>query len=399
MVSFGADRLALDPSLLGRARRIALATNDAARSAFEPGIRTRSLLLDAGLPIARLFSPEHGLHVTAPDGAPIDDSTDTLTGLPIVSLYGGRFAPGADALRDLDAVVVDLPDVGARCYTYTWTLTHLIDACAVAGIPVWVLDRPNPLSGLLRRAEGPLLEPVYYSHIGRHDIPLRHSLTMGELALLWQRERRPDAKVNVIECEGWHRELTWADLGLPWVPTSPAMNCFQAVVLYPGLVLFEATNLSVGRGTTHAFRTVGAPWFDPAAVQAQLHERLLRGVRIEATSFTPRSGPYAGERCEGLAFHVTDVDALHPAALGIALLADIAMTHRDQFAWAAYPTAANPTGAGHLERLVGNGEVRVCVERAMRTREALGSHQIARLTAAPRWGEAWEAVQLYPGED
>src|SRR5690606_9085285 len=343
-VRFGVDRLAADARLVAGAKRLGLVTNDAARTAADASRLSRTALLDAGVPVVRLFSPEHGLNAAAPDGAGVAGGTDAVTGLPVVSLYGERMRPAPESLEGLDGVLVDLPDIGARCYTYAWTMTHVIDACAEAGLPVWILDRPNPLGGAPAGVEGPLLEQEHRSFVGRHAIPLRHGLTLGELARLWQRERRPAADVRVIACEGWRRDQLWPDTGLPFVPTSPAIRRFDAALLYPGLCLFEATNLSVGRGTDVSFEAVGAPWLDAAAVAARLAAREPPGVGVTTAVFTPATEPYAGQRCEAVRIAVRQPARVRPVALGIALLADVAAHHRGTFSWARYPTAANPTG-------------------------------------------------------
>ncbi len=394
---FGADRLVAEPRLLaealGRApARLGLLTNDAVRLAADPEHRTRAALLAAGLPIVRLFSPEHGLGAAAPDGAAVADAADALTGLPVISLYGDSLQPPAEALADLDAVLCDLPDVGVRCYTYAWTLTHVIDACATAGVPIVVLDRPNPLSGALASVEGPLLEPAYASFLGRFPVPLRHALTLGELALLWRDEIRPDADVRVWRCDGWSRDRPWPETGLPFVPTSPAIRRFEAALLYAGTCLFEATTLSVARGTPLAFEAVGAPWLRATALVERLRRHRLPGLTPEPARFTPATGPWAGEACEALRLVVRDARRARPVAAGLVLLAEAAALHPGELKWATYPTAANPTGAGHLERLVGTGAVRTALERAPgEVDEAV----VARWTMSPGWSSRWESVRLY----
>lgn len=357
-VRFGVDRLVADPSLLGGAQRVGLVTNDAARLAADSSVRSRLALIKAGVPIVRLFGPEHGLSAAADDGSPVSDGTDALTGLPVVSLYGERLRPDADSLHDLDAVLFDIPDVGARFYTYTWTLFHVLAACEETGVPLIVLDRPNPLGGELSMAEGPVLELGCRSFVGEDVIPLRHQLTLGELAELWHLERFNDADLRVIDCEGWTRAMRWPDTGLPWVPTSPAMPSFESAELYPGLCLFEATNLSVGRGTDAPFQQVGAPWLDVPAVLTDLARRIPKGVEFSEVMFVPGSGPYVAEPCRGIHVRVTRPEALRPVALGLLLLAAIATTHRLRFQWARYPTAANPSGEGHFERLIGRRGIR-----------------------------------------
>jgi uncharacterized protein YbbC (DUF1343 family) len=390
-IHFGADRLTGDPALLGAVRRVGLATSDAARMAADPRRPARATLLEAGVPIVRLFAPEHGLDVMAPDGAAVRDGVDPATGLPVVSLYGDRFAPPAGSLAELDAMLFDVPDVGARYYTYAWTMTHVIDACAEAGIPLWVLDRPNPLGGVLDMAEGPLLEPGHASFIGRHAIPVRHCLTLGELALLWQRERRTDADVRVIACYGWRRDWMWPRTGLPFIRTSPAIGSFEAALLYPGLCVFEATNVSVGRGTDLSFRAVGAPWLDAGALLSRLASRSLPGLVPRADAFTPAAGPHAGKPCAAVRLDVDDAGRVRPVAAGIALLADIAATQAE-FAWQPYPTAANPAGAGHLERLLGTVAVG---EAVTRNASAVTAEVIAGWVAAPGWADRCRDVLLY----
>jgi uncharacterized protein YbbC (DUF1343 family) len=392
VIRYGADRLAADPGLLAGARHVALATNDAARAAADPESRTRVVLLRAGVPLVRLFSPEHGLGATSPDGRAVGNGVDALTGLPVWSLYGERFAPPPESLADVDAVLFDIPDVGIRFYTYLWTLTHIIDACACAGAPLWMLDRPNPLSGALETVEGPVLEIDHASFIGRHTIPIRFALTLGEFARLWQRERRPDADVRVIPCEGWERAWTWQRTGLPFVATSPALTNPNAVLLYGGLCLFEATNLSVARGAALSFQAIGAPWLDAERVIARFHERGIEGVSAVRAGFTPTVGPHAHEICDAVRIIITNAERARPVGVGIALLADVAATHRERFAWADYPTAANPSGRGHLERLVGTSTVHSAIARAP---ESVDQARIRDWTTAPGWEERWRSVLLY----
>lgn len=392
MIRYGADLLAADPALLGSARQVALATNDAARTAADPDSRTRAVLLRAGVPLVRLFSPEHGLSATGPDGLTVGNDIDALTGLPVSSLYGEHFEPAPEALAGLDAVLFDIPDVGIRFYTYLWTLTHIIDACARAGVPVWMLDRPNPLSGAIETVEGPLLEIEHASFIGRHTIPIRFALTLGEFALLWQRERRPDADVRVIPCEGWQRAWTWPRTGLPFIATSPALTNLHAVLLYGGLCLFEATNLSVARGSPLSFQAVGAPWLDADRLIARFNERGIEGISAVHEAFTPTVGPHAGEACAGVRIIITSAERTRPVATGIALLADVAATHSGRFAWARYPTAANRSGTGHLERLVGTSKLYSAIDHAP---ELVDQKLIRDWTAAPGWDERWRSVLLY----
>jgi uncharacterized protein YbbC (DUF1343 family) len=392
-IRFGADRLAADPALLGAARRVGLATNDAARTSLRAGRTTRAALQAAGVPLVRLFSPEHGLGAAAPDGTAVGDAPDPVTGLPVTSLYGERVAPPPAVLAELDGVLFDVPDIGARCYTYIWTLTYLIDSCADAGLPLWVLDRPNPLGGAAGSVEGPLLEPEHASFVGRHTVPVRHALTTGELALLWQRERRPDADVRVVACEGWARQQPWHDTGLAFVPPSPAITTADAALLYPGLAFLEATNVSVGRGSPLSFRAAGAPWLRVGALLERLATRPLPGLAAAPDRFVPAIGPHAGNACAAVRLDVVEPMRVRPVTTGLALLADIAALHLAEFGWRTYPTVVNPGGAGHLERLVGSTAVCSVLRR---TPAAATDAVIAGWVAAPGWAERWRSVQLYP---
>lgn len=379
-VRFGADVLADDPQLLGRAPRVALVTNDAARTAADSNRRTRVALIESGIPLVKLFSPEHGLGANAGDGTAVGDQIDALTGLPVTSLYGARFAPTPELLRDVDVVLFDIPDVGARFYTFAWTLTHVIDSCAASGVPVIVLDRPNPLGGALETVEGPLLDLAHASFVGRHTIPIRHSLTLGEFGLLWRAERCRNADVRVIPCEGWQRSQLWPETGLPFVPTSPAIRRFEAALLYPGLCLFEASNVGVGRGSDYAFEAISAPWLDAAALADRFAQRGFPGVDVACLD----------EKC--LRLMPQAAHAVRPVRLGIALLADVIALQPHKFEWQPYTTAVNPEGAGHFERLLGVANVRAALER---NAALVDDTLLDAWTAADGWQERWRSVLQY----
>jgi len=383
---FGADQLCRDLAPLGGARRIGLITNDAARLATDAARPARVALRNAGVPLVRLFSPEHGLGANAPDGQAVRDAHDVRTDLPVISLYGDQLRPTREQLCDLDAVLFDIPDVGARFYTYTWTLWHALAACADADVPLIVLDRPNPLGGDLARAEGPMLDAAHRSFLGEDTIPIVHACTLGELVRLWQAERCPSARVSVVPMLGWSRANEWPALGLPWIPTSPAMPSFDSARWYAGLCLFEATNLSVGRGTPFPFTCVGAPWLRVDAVCDAFYRRI--GAPLRAVHFTPSTDRYAGERCVGVRVDELGRDAIRPVALGLHLLASIAETHPSLFGWHAYPTAANPAGTEHLVRLLGQEEpVNALAAPADMTHE-----DVRRFTRTDEWAERLRAA-------
>lgn len=387
---FGVDQVLVTPGLLRG--RIGLVTNDAARTALDARVRSRVALQGAGFKLIRLFSPEHGLGADAADGAPVRDGFDPLTGLPVVSLYGDKLRPPRASLADLDAVVFDIPDIGARFYTYIWTLSHVLEACAEAGVPLVVLDRPNPLGGDLASAEGPILDVARYgSFVGRAAIPIRHSLTTGELARLWNAEWGLGADLQVVPCSGWTRAMHWPETGLPFVQTSPAIASYAAALTYPGVCLFEATNLSVGRGTPLSFQAVGAPWLDTVMVAQAFNRVQLPGVRAEAVTMTPTVPPHPHAACAAVQLRVTEPRAFRPVSAGLHLLAAVMARHLRDFCWTVYPTAANPSGKGHFERLIGQAGVRETLEENPPSL----AERIAAWTVSPGWQGRVQASLLY----
>jgi len=371
-----------------------LVTNEAARCAADASMPSRVALLGRGVPLTRLFSPEHGLAATGVDGAPMRDGVDALTELPIVSLYGDRFAPSPESLADLDAILFDIPDVGARFYTYAWTLSHVLEAAARTGMPVVVLDRPNPLGGDLPLTEGPMLdETCCSSFVGRWTMPIRHSLTLGELARYWAATRVPGVNLRVVRCSGWNRAMLWPDCGTPWVPTSPSMPSFESALLYPGTCLFEATNLSLGRGTDLPFQVVAAPWLDAERVCRNVVTHAVAGVSLHASAVTPSIGPSAGTGCSAVRIVVHEPGAVRPVALGLALLAVVMQLHPTDFAWSPYPTAANPSGQNHFARLSG---VRWLGPLLGTLREAPAAELLGEWTATGRWAREVGPALLYP---
>jgi len=347
----GVDRF-LTEGRFQRSIRFALVTNNSACTASY--IPSRLALLSHGYRIMKLFSPEHGLQTIGPDGCPMADGIDPLTGLPVTSLYGDKLEPEESTLTDVDAVLLDLPDVGCRCYTYLWTLSHVMEACSRLGKTLILLDRPNPNSGIMSLAEGPGLdESTCSSFIGRWDIPLRHSCTFGELALLWKASRLKNLELQVVEVGGWSRNMFYHHVASSFVPTSPAITNAEACLLYSGLCLLEATNLSEGRGTPLAFRVSGAPWLDAIALTEQYNRLNLSGVVARAVTFVPESGKYYGQSCNGIMLHVADMLRLRPVSAAMMLIKLVKDTHPGRFDWSPYPTHVNPSGEKHLDKLLG----------------------------------------------
>ncbi|MFK3677450.1 exo-beta-N-acetylmuramidase NamZ domain-containing protein [Microbacterium sp. NPDC090218] len=326
----GIDRLIrreIQPELLTRLRgsRIGLVTNDLALTSDLR--RGRQPLAAAGWEFTRLFGPEHGLSGRAREGELVGDLLDPITGVEVRSLYGDAVRPAAADLSDLDVMLIDLPDVGARFYTYIWTMSHVLEACADAGVAVVVLDRPNPIGGRLDSAEGPLLDERAQSLVGRWSMPIRHGLTIGELARHWVRTRRIDVDLSVIEVEGWSRDAsTGIDEGT-WMPPSPNLPSPTTALLYPGTCLAEGVNVSEGRSTAVPFRVIAAPFIDGERYAAAITAAGLPGVVAVPYGFTPLVRDHAGEACEGVILHVTDAEALRPVHTGVRLLSLIEEVH------------------------------------------------------------------------
>lgn len=286
------------------------------------------LMAAAGVRVAALFGPEHGFHGTAQDLIGVADT------VAVHSLYGATvesLRPTPAQLAGLDALVIDLQDVGSRYYTFQATMLYCLEAAAPLGLPVTVLDRPNPIGG--DAVEGPALVAGFESFVGPHSVATRHGLTMGELARLYAAERRIAVDLTVIPCEGWRRGMFFEDTGLPWVLPSPNMPTVDTAVVYPGGCLIEGTNLSEGRGTTRPFELCGAAGIDPTELARRLDADALPGVRFRPAWFRPTFQKFAGVDCGGVQLHVTDRRTFRPVRTGLAVLAALKALAGDRFAW------------------------------------------------------------------
>jgi uncharacterized protein YbbC (DUF1343 family) len=282
-----------------------------------------------------LFGPEHGISANAQDLVEVGSARDPASGLPVHSLYGKTRVPTARMLAGLDAVLVDLQDVGSRYYTYIYTMQHVLEACAREGKRVVVLDRPNPLGGEV--VDGNVLEPEYRSFVGMHPLAVRHGMTIGELALMFREELDLDVDLRVVRMRGWRRRVHFEGTGLPWVLPSPNMPTIDTAFVYPGGCLIEGTNLSEGRGTTRPFELVGAPWLDGHALAGALEKERLDGVGFRPVAFTPTFHKHADRLCRGVQVHILD-RARFPAFLTYLLLIHHARKQNPKrFAWRPPP--------------------------------------------------------------
>ncbi len=332
----GVDILLRDSLSLLRGRRVGLITNHTGRSYASPaagdtGVSTIDLLASSpGVALVALFSPEHGIRGDV--DRKVVSGVDEATGLAIHSLYGATRKPTVEMLRGIDVLVFDIQDIGARYYSYVWTMALAMEAAAEAGIRFLVLDRPDPIGGTLVQGNvAPSYMPVAF-----YRAAMRHGLTAAELARYVNGEYGLGVDLHVIPMVGWRRSMWWGDTGVPWRPPSPNMPAVESATHYPGTCLFEGTNLSVGRGTPLAFQQVGAPWLDADAVAASLRARRLPGVDVEPVTFTPEAptdGKFAGEPVRGLRFHVTDRERYDPVRTAVAALVEITHRHPDHFRW------------------------------------------------------------------
>lgn len=334
-VTVGAERLLTDYKSLVEGKRVGIITNHSAvvPGSGQNGRDTLHLIdlihNDPNVTITALFGPEHGLRGQADAGEPVDDSTDQLTGTPVYSLYGQNRRPTMEMLDNVDLLIFDMQDVGARFYTYAATMGRSMISAAEAEIPFLVLDRPNPLGG--NRIEGFIREDRFVSGIGLFPTPITHGMTIGELARMIQGEQWMDGleelELHVIEMDGWNRDMLWDETGLPWVSPSPNIPDVETALVYPGTCFFEGTTASEGRGTYEPFLQVGAPNSDGNEIAHQLNQRNIKGLSFTETVFTPESIPgmsrepkLLGEEIEGVRLEVTDAKALYPVTAGIHLL-------------------------------------------------------------------------------
>jgi uncharacterized protein YbbC (DUF1343 family) len=332
-----------------------------------------------GVRLVALFGPEHGLFGEAQDLVGVRDAEDPGSRLRVHSLYGQSFAslrPTEEQLRGLDALVIDLQDIGSRYYTFQATMLQCLEEASRQKLRCLVLDRPNPLGGVA--VEGPALQAGYESFVGLHPVVTRHGMTIGELARMYQAERGLTCDLDVIPCEGWERRMDFEAAGLPWVLPSPNMPTVDTAFVYPGQCLLEGTNLSEGRGTTRPFELCGAPWIDARRLRSRLLDEHLPGVTLRSAWFRPTFQKFAGQTCAGLQLHVLDREAFQPVRTGLAVLAALRELSGEHFAWRREPyefVADRPAidllfGSDRERRALEVGESAAAIARAWEAEEA-----------------------------
>jgi uncharacterized protein YbbC (DUF1343 family) len=297
---------------------------------------TDLLAHDPRVRLSAIFGPQHGFTSAVQDNMiETPHAQDGRRRVPVYSLYSETREPTAEMLDGLDALVIDLQDIGARIYTYVYTMANCLRACRRHGLTAIVCDRPNPIGGMV--VEGPVLEPGFESFVGQFPVPMRHGMTIGELARLFNDHFGIGADLEVVPMAGWRRDMYWNDTGLPWVMPSPNIPTPDSTVVFPGTVLFEGTTASEGRGTTRPFEIVGAPWVEGESFAAALNGHGLPGVFFRPVTFEPTFHKHAGIACGGCQLHVTDRSQFRPVATGVALIEEIRNAGPDRFGWKPPP--------------------------------------------------------------
>lgn len=320
--------------------------------------------------VVALFGPEHGIRGEVPDGKSISHGVDTKTGIPVFSLYGEVKKPTTEMLKDIDVLIFDIQDVGARFYTYISTMSYCMEACAEMGKKFIVLDRPNPVRGVY--VDGPILEPRFKSFVGLHPIPVAHGMTVGELAKMFNEEAWLEngmkADLTVIKMENYSRKLWFDQTGLPWIKPSPNMMTLKTAIVYTATCFIEGTNVSEGRGTQHPFEWIGAPWIDGSKLANELNSYNLPGVRFEPISFIPTDiekvtvdPKYEGERCGGIYLNVYDREKFEPVKVGVYILYALKKLYPDKFKWRT---------AGQ-DRLWGTDKIRLMIDEGKKPEEII----------------------------
>ena len=356
----GIDRIDAFPEVF-QGKRLGLVTGGSGLSRnFIPSIE----ILKEKTNLTVLLSPEHGIRGEQQGGVEIRGYTDTHSGLPVYSLFADTidttistprdqlYTPPEAALAQVDAIVMDIQDVGSRYYTYPSTLFYVMKACAATGKECIILDRPNPIGGAI---EGNTHREENLSFIGMTRVPIRHGMTLGELGRLDQGEYRLDCKLTVIPVSGWNRSMYYDETGLPRVCPSPNLPNLESIVLYNGTCMLAGTNVSDGRGTTRPFEVIGAPYIEPFALKEALDAIQLPGVAFSVTWFIPTFFKYPGQVCAGVQIHVLDKRAVRPVALGVRLIDTIRTLWPDQFAF----TPPRPGGRWHIDIESGTDEIRL----------------------------------------
>ncbi|MEP9405271.1 DUF1343 domain-containing protein [Peribacillus frigoritolerans] len=320
---------------------------------------------DPDINLTALFGPEHGVRGDAQAGASVEYYIDEKTGLPVYSLYGKTKKPTPEMLKDVEVLVFDIQDVGTRYYTYIYTMAYAMEAAKENDIPFIVMDRPNPQGG--ESVDGPVLEPEFSSFVGLYPIPLKHGMTVGELATFFNKEYKIGADLKVIKMKGWKRDMDYDDTGLPFVLPSPNMPTVSTTFVYPATGLIEGTNVSEGRGTTKPFELIGAPYINSDELAGKLNALRLPGVKFRAASFTPTFSKHAGKLSHGVEIYITDREEFKAVPTGLHIIKTIQDLYPGDFEFLA---------ANNFNLLIGNGWIMSRIKEGSTVNEILKEYQV-----------------------
>ncbi|MFP3888105.1 DUF1343 domain-containing protein [Priestia filamentosa] len=362
-VELGVETLFREHKDLLKGKRVGLITNP---TGVDSELRSSVDLFaeDPDIELTALYGPEHGVRGDAQAGDKVDYYIDEKTGLPVYSLYGDTRKPTPEMLKNVDILVFDIQDVGARFYTYIYTMAYAMEAAKEKGIPFVVLDRPNPLGGEV--VEGPVLEEEYSSFVGKYPIPLRHGMTVGELAQLFNEEFGIGADLTVVKMKKWKRSFDYDETNLPFVMPSPNMPTLETAFVYPGTGLIEGTNVSEGRGTTKPFELLGAPFINGTELSEKLNNLHLDGVKFRAASFTPSFSKHSGQLSHGVQVYVTDREKYKSVETGLYIVKTIHDLYGEEFSF---------NKSGNFDLLIGNSWVREELEKGTNVEDIIAKWQ------------------------
>ncbi|MFP7224465.1 exo-beta-N-acetylmuramidase NamZ domain-containing protein [Priestia filamentosa] len=362
-VELGVETLFREHKDLLKGKRVGLITNP---TGVDSELRSSVDLFaeDPDIELTALYGPEHGVRGDAQAGDKVDYYMDEKTGLPVYSLYGDTRKPTPEMLKNIDILVFDIQDVGARFYTYIYTMAYAMEAAKEQGIPFVVLDRPNPLGGEV--VEGPVLEEEYSSFVGKYPIPLRHGMTVGELAQLFNEEFGIGADLTVVKMKKWKRSFDYDETNLPFVMPSPNMPTLETAFVYPGTGLIEGTNVSEGRGTTKPFELLGAPFINGTELSEKLNNLHLDGVKFRAASFTPSFSKHSGQLSHGVQVYVTDREKYQAVETGLHIVKTIHDLYGEEFSF---------NKSGNFDLLIGNSWVREELEKGTDVEDIIAKWQ------------------------
>ncbi len=328
---------------------------------------TVDILMENEIRLKKLFGPEHGLWGVAPDGKRVKDEVHPVYGIPIYSLYGETEHPTDEMLSDLDVIFYDIQDMGLRFYTYIYSLGYMMEECGKHGIKMVVFDRPNPLSG---KVEGPIIkDDRFVSFVGGYNLSLRYGLTVGELARYYNDRFNMGVTLDIVKMEGWRHDMYYDDTGLFWNTPSPSIPTFEHGLLYTGMALFEGTNISEGRGTSHPFKYIGAPWIDSRALVKEIKAHNHKGIAIRERRFTPYISKYRGEVCNGIELFIEDKKDANPLQVALDLIITIKNMYPNRFKWDTLYHEAK--GRHHFDLLIGGDSVREMIERGVSAQDII----------------------------